>query len=269
MSGVALEVAQQLQAVDVGQVHVEQDQVGPARADGRQAVEAGHRHLQLDLRRAAPGCRASPRRWSRCPRRSGRCAGGSRPARRRRRRGASGRCPGRSAARQAQDERRAFAGEAAARRSEPPISSARRRLMTRPMPVPSVAAALAAEPVERLEQLVHLRRRHAQAGVGDRDLDAVGAGLSRLRDVDAAAVAVVLDGVADSRLVRICLTRVASPTHAGGAGGRGPALIRMPRRRGVAGDQGDRRPRPAPAGRASPAAGAGCPTRCATGRARR
>ena len=55
---VGLEVAQQLEAADVGQVHVEQDQVRQPRPHRRQAVEAGQRDLQLHLRRAAPGCRA-------------------------------------------------------------------------------------------------------------------------------------------------------------------------------------------------------------------
>ena len=208
---------------------------------GRQAVEAGHRDLHLHLRRAAPGCRASPRRWSRCPRCSARSAGGSRPARSRGASRSDGHRVRVDRAAAAQDERRAFAGDAAARRSEPPISSARRRLMTRPMPVPSSRRALAAEPVERLEQLVHLLRRHAHAGVGDRDLDARRRRPARLATWTRPPSMLYLTALL-SRLVRICLTRVASPTMRRGASAPSSWLIRMPRCGGVAGDQ--RRPSP-------------------------
>ena len=61
-------------------------------------------------------------------------------------------------------------------RIEPPISSARRRLMTRPMPVPWSAVRSRPSRLKRLEQLLHLLRRHAHPGVGDRDLDHVGPG---------------------------------------------------------------------------------------------
>ena len=98
-------------------------------------------------------------------------------------------------------------------RSEPPISSARRRLMTRPMPVPSTRRAFAAQAVVGLEQLVHLRTCHAQAGVADRDLDGLRLGDAAERTTTLPPSTLYLTALL-SRLVRICLTRVSSPSTA-------------------------------------------------------
>ena len=142
---------------------------------GGQAVQAGHRHLQLHL--------AALRQDAAhdldvgfvvldvvddAPVVVGRL--GSRG-----RRGRSARCPGRSAR-----GRRRMNDEPSPGTLWTPQRAAH-QLGQAPADHQADAGALgrralAAEPVERLEQLVHLRRGHAHAGVGDRDLDAVGGG---------------------------------------------------------------------------------------------
>ena len=153
-------------------------------------------------------------------------------------------------------------------RIEPPISSASRRLITRPMPVPSSRVRSRPEAVEGLEQLVHLLRRHAQAGVGDRDLDHVGRG-QPAGDVHPAAVDVVLDGVAeqvgedllDARGVAQHGRACPAPSVLADADAAPVGVARDQRDRSRATQLGEVERRRS--------AGAGCPTRCATGRARR
>ena len=57
----------------------------------------------------------------------------------------------------------------------PPIIWQKRLLIARPRPVPPYLLAVAEGLGELLEQLAHLLRRHADAGVGDRERDPVAA----------------------------------------------------------------------------------------------
>ena len=68
----------------------------------------------------------------------------------------------------------------------PPIIWQKRRLIASPRPVPPYLLAVRRGRLgELLEQLAHLLRRHADAGVGDRERDPVAAVLLSLARVDA------------------------------------------------------------------------------------
>src|SRR5699024_1224661 len=90
---------------------------------------------------------------------------------------------------QADDEGRSFAGHAA-RLQRPAHQLGQALADHEPDAGALLLRALAPEPVERLEQLAHLLGRHADAGVGDGDLDHFAEAATG--DVDTPAVDVVL-----------------------------------------------------------------------------
>ena len=152
------------------------------------------------------------------------------------------------------------------RAAMPPISSASRWLMTSPMPVPSMPLGSRPSRLKGWNSSASCCVAHARPGVDDVDLDRR-PGRAGARSISTRPPSTLYLTALDSRLVRICLTRVWSPSTGARGRRRCCSSMLMPRSRACVSTM----PRAAAtSGARSSAArvpGAACPTRCATGRA--